>query len=324
MAIEELGQLGRRQAAGDLREADDIREQDGHAALFRLQLRLFLADELQHEQARHVGLEPAQAAEHGVEGARRDVELAEGTAAQRRHVLDAELADGVGGGSQAADRPRQAASEQQGDQQRGHEDAAADNGDEIQPAQRGVDVIEPDIEADQPWRRPVNTYLAIEEDVGVLGVRGVGAGVDDAPDHVAVAEDVGSIADRRRPHGRQHGIADLVQMRQRLLGRQAFDVADQRRMGDHLVMAAQDERAAAGRRGGGGDETRELADGHDRHDEAAEPAALPDRHPHDDEAAVQKLDVEDVAPGESGQLRPIADRQPDLRALQPGAGASMP
>src|SRR5262249_55296405 len=157
-----------------------------------------------------------EAANHGIKGARGYVELTEGAAAQRRHVLDAELADRVGSSGQPADRPPEHPAKQEGDQQSRQSDTTANGSDEDETPDRRIDVLQAYVEADQPGNRSVGADFAIKEDVGVLRipltVSRIAADADDAPGHVAVTEDVLGVIDRWRPHGRQHIVADLVQV----------------------------------------------------------------------------------------------------------------
>src|SRR3546814_6644790 len=73
-----------------------------------------------------VGLEPAQAGKHGVEGLGSAVELAEGAGLGLRRAAKVEGADGLSGGGQIAPRPRNGTAEPHRGEQRQGEDAEAD------------------------------------------------------------------------------------------------------------------------------------------------------------------------------------------------------
>ena len=70
--------------------------------------------ELPDQPARDIGLEPTQTAAHGIERARRLVELADAAARQVRKVVQLQLLDLAGGIRQALDWLRHASTQPEG------------------------------------------------------------------------------------------------------------------------------------------------------------------------------------------------------------------
>src|SRR3546814_10057251 len=71
-------------------EADDVGEHHGNRAPLGLDSALAEADEAHDQAPRHVGLEPAQAGKHGVEGLGSAVELAAGAGLGLRRAANVE------------------------------------------------------------------------------------------------------------------------------------------------------------------------------------------------------------------------------------------
>jgi hypothetical protein len=72
-------------------------------------------DQALHQAARHVALEPAQAFEHGVEGARRLVQLPEEAARDRIDRRQVQVVDLLGALGQAPHRPGDLPADKAGD-----------------------------------------------------------------------------------------------------------------------------------------------------------------------------------------------------------------
>ena len=151
--------------------------------------------------------------------------------------------------------------------------------------------------ADGQHSRSVVVDLAVEP-----AMAAVADPVPMARDGAAAAAQPGDLVGLGRPHGGQHRIVDLVQLRQppagALLG--AALVLAEPGMGQHLVAAGQDERLAPARELEALDEARQVRGADGRTDDAAELPAHADRH--DDR---QDRLADDERPLRLGPLRPV-------------------
>ena len=104
MVVEEGGGLSGRHGLRLTRESGDVGENDGCLAGDRFLDRGFaVAHESAHQVARHVGLEPAQARDHGVEGLRRIGDLGEEADGEPRHTRERQVAHLLRGAGQAVE-----------------------------------------------------------------------------------------------------------------------------------------------------------------------------------------------------------------------------
>ena len=289
--------LGRRPAARIGGIAFEIAEQDGDGAVFAGRQGALLGDQALDQRARQVGGGEPQPARHALEGAVRQVELADLAVAEVRDLLELQPLDRTGGIGERQDRPRQPAADDDGDDRRQQHQHAARDQDAAHDPARPRRFAAGQVIADDQRGRPVVVDLAVEP-----AMAAVADPVPVARDGAAAAAQPGDLVGLGRPHGGQHRIVDLVQVRQppagALLG--AALLLAEPGMGQHLVAAGQDERLAPARELEALDEARQVRRADGGTDDAAELPAHADRH--DDR---QDRLADDERPLRLGPLRPV-------------------
>ena len=234
--VQEAGDLGRRQPLGHGREAGDIGEHDGEHALFGADLVVRMAgDQLAHQPARHIALERPEAAQHGVEGARLLVQLADVTARQRRHLAQIQTTDLGAFGGDATDRPREEAAQDDSQKNGENGDGQSNRGPMAQAVHGLHGVLHGHPGAQLPGDRAVVIDLLGRDEVGVI------ADVDVQDLDAIGLERLHPRLDLPARQGRQHEIADPIDPDDRHLFAQFGMRRHQGRMRQHILASLQDE-----------------------------------------------------------------------------------
>jgi hypothetical protein len=236
MLVEETGDLGRRKPLGHGRESDDVGEHNGELALFGGNFLVRMAgDQLTHQPARHVALERAQPAQHGVEGPRLLVQFADLAARQGRHLPQVQTADLGALGGDATDWTGEQAAQDDGQENGEHRDGQTDQSAVTQAVHGVHGVFHGQPGADLPGDRAVVIELFRRGQVGLV------SNLDVQHLYPLGLQRLHSRPDLTFGQGSQHEIADPIDRDDRRVFAQLGMGRNQGRMGQDFRVALQDE-----------------------------------------------------------------------------------